>query len=265
MKAVSRHPISPGPLRRARGFTLVELMVSITVALFLIGGILTVVQHTRSTFTVQNQLAQLQDSERIAMTLIAGVVQTAGYYPAPNSTLATSALPVTTTAAVKGAFATAGTPSIQGGTAPTGYQGDTITVRYAVAQGDNAFNCLGGTNTTVAPYETWENTFRVKNNQLVCSVLSQSTDSATGDTVLVNGVTNLQITYGVNTKGISSANSCVDTYITSQLMATANWPNVCSVVVTLTFLNPAAPPGGANQTVTFTRVIAVMNMVGVTT
>jgi type IV pilus assembly protein PilW len=261
MKAVSRHPISPGPLRRARGFTLVELMVSITVALFLIGGILTVVQHTRNTFTVQNQLAQLQDSERIAMTLIAGVVQTAGYYPAPTQNTALTALPVTTV------FTTAGTPTILGtnqtAASSTTAAGDTITVRYAVAQNDNAFNCMGSTNT--GALDTWENTFEINaQNQLVCSFWSKNANKTT-TAVLVNGVTNLQITYGVNTKGISSANSCVDTYITSALMAAANWPNVCTVVVTLTFTNPVALSGGPNQTVQFSRVIAVMNMVGVTT
>jgi type IV pilus assembly protein PilW len=258
MKAVSAHPIAPGPLRCARGFTLVELMVSITVALFLIGGILTVVQHTRNTFLIQKQLAQLQDSERIAMILMAGVVQSAGYYPAPNLNSAATALPVTA------AFTSAGTPTVQGAHVNSA-QGDTITVRYAVAQNDNAFNCMGGQNTTV-PLDTWENTFSVNaQNQLVCSLFRKS-DGSTNTEVLVTGVTSLQITYGVNTTGGStSTNSCVDTYITSQNMTTANWPNVCTVVVTLTFTNPVALAGGPNQTVQFSRVIAVMNMVGVNT
>lgn len=258
MKAVSAHPIAPGPLRCARGFTLVELMVAIAVALFLIGGILTVVQHTRNTFLIQKQLAQLQDSERIAMILMAGVVQSAGYYPAPNLNSAATALPATT------AFATAGTPTIQGAHV-NNTQGDTITVRYAVALSDNAFNCMGGQNTTVA-LDTWENTFSVNaQNQLVCTLFRKSDNSTTTE-VLVNGVTGLQITYGVNTTGGStSTNSCVDTYITSQNMTAANWPNVCTVVVTLTFTNPVALAGGPNQTVQFSRVIAVMNMVGVNT
>jgi type IV pilus assembly protein PilW len=260
MKAVSAHPIAPGPLRCARGFTLVELMVSITVALFLIGGILTVVQHTRNTFLIQKQLAQLQDNERIAMILMAGVIQSAGYYPSPNVNTAATALPVTT------AFTTAGTPTIQSASV-TGAQGDAITVRYAVALNDNAFNCTGAQNTTVA-LETWENTFYVDaQNRLVCSLYRKSDGTTTTPpVVLVTGVTNLQITYGVNTKGGStSTNSCVDTYIPSQNMVTANWPNVCTVLVTLTFKNPVALAGGPNQTVQFKRMIAVMNMVGVNT
>ena len=264
MKAVSAHPTSPSPSRRERGFTLVELMVSITVALFLIGGILTVVQHTRSTFTVQQQLAQLQDSERIAMTLIAGVVQSAGYYPNPTVNTAATALPVGST------FTTAGTPTIWGTHISTATSsaavGDTITVRYAVSTNDNAFNCMGGTNT--GAMDTWENTFSVNaSNQLVCSVWSNNAGATTtaNPVVLVNGVTSLTITYGVNTLGLSSANSCVDTYISSSSMVAANWPNVCTVVVTLTFTNPVALPGGPNSTVQFTRTIAVMNMVGVST
>ena len=252
--------VSTSPKRHVRGFTLVELMVSITVALFLIGGILTVVQHTRSTFQVQNQLAQLQDSERIAMTLIAGVVQSAGYFPDPHNNTAATALPVTT------AFTTAGTPTIQAPPASASYKGDMITVRYAVALSDNAFNCMGGRNTTAA-LETWENTFRVNtSNQLVCSLYSNSTGATTADTVLVNGISNLSITYGVNTKGGSGpTNSCTDTYKTSATMAAADWANICTVTVTLTFQNPVALSGGPNQTVQFSRVIAVMNMVGVST
>jgi hypothetical protein len=125
---------------------------------------------------------------------------------------------------------------------------------------------MGGLNpSTGVALETWENTFSVKNNQLICNLWTKSTDTESPDTVLVDGVTNLQIVYGVNTKGGSSAtNSCVDTYMTSSAMvaAPANWPNVCTVTVTLTFQNPAPAPGGA-ATVQFTRTIAVMNMVGV--
>ena len=44
-------------------------------------------------------------------------------------------------------------------------------------------------------------------------------------------------------------------------MVAADWSNVCSVKVTLTFANPFNPPGGAKPTIDFTRVIAVMNQV----
>ena len=55
---------------RQKGYTLVEVMVAISIALFLMGGALLMVQHTRNAFKAQNQLSQLQESERMAMALI---------------------------------------------------------------------------------------------------------------------------------------------------------------------------------------------------
>ena len=66
---------------RARGFTLVELLVSLLIGLFLLGGLLTLVQNNKRTFTTQNSLAQLQDGERLAMSVMTDVIQTAGYFP----------------------------------------------------------------------------------------------------------------------------------------------------------------------------------------
>ena len=51
-----------------RGFTLVELMIALLIALFLIGGLVTLVGAMKITFANQNGLSQLQESERMAMT-----------------------------------------------------------------------------------------------------------------------------------------------------------------------------------------------------
>jgi len=79
-------------------------------------------------------------------------------------------------------------------------------------------------------------------------------------TSLVAGVQNLTIQYGVNTTGAGAA-SCTDRYKATKDMQTADWTNICSVKVTLTFANPFNPPGGLKPTISFTRVIAVMNQV----
>ncbi len=66
-----------------RGFTLIELLITITIALFLLGGLLRIVQNVKTTYVNQQALAQLQDAQRFAMTVIADVVQEAGYFPTP--------------------------------------------------------------------------------------------------------------------------------------------------------------------------------------
>jgi type IV pilus assembly protein PilW len=247
---------------RQRGYTLVELMVAISVALFLMGGALLMVQHTRNAFKAQNQLSQLQESERMAMALITDVVQSAGYYPNPHNFTDAQTL------VVSPAFVTAGTPNIAALAVPNAI-GDTITVRYAAGPADNVYNCRGDKNTAASPFETWENTFAVvpaspaqdgtPQFQLECQLWSLSTNTAV-PTPLVAGVQNLTIQYGLNTTGAGAA-SCADRYKATKDMQTADWSNICSVKVTLTFANPFNPKGGPKPTINFTRVIAVMNQV----
>ena len=69
--------------QHVRGFTLVELMVTVAIALFLIGGLLTIIQNVRNRYTDQQALAQLQDQQRFAMSVITDIVQQAGYFPDP--------------------------------------------------------------------------------------------------------------------------------------------------------------------------------------
>src|SRR5580692_11556731 len=68
---------------RNRGFTLIEILIALVIGLFLMGALLTIVQANRTAFGNQNQLAQLQDNERMAMTMMTDVIQSAGYFPEP--------------------------------------------------------------------------------------------------------------------------------------------------------------------------------------
>jgi len=61
-----------------RGFTLLEIMIAMTIGLFLAGALVTVVQTNKTVFLNQNQLEQMQDGQRMAMTLMADVIQSAG-------------------------------------------------------------------------------------------------------------------------------------------------------------------------------------------
>src|SRR5580700_7008945 len=68
-----------------RGFTLLEIMIAMAIGLFLTGALLTIVQSNKAVFANQNQLEQMQDSQRMAMTLMADVIQQAGYFPDPTT------------------------------------------------------------------------------------------------------------------------------------------------------------------------------------
>jgi len=244
-------------LRRSEqdGFTIIELMIALLIGLFLAGGLLVLVQDNRRVFGNQNQLAQLQDSERLALSMMTDVIQMAGYFPDPTSNSAQSTMQATT----------ATTPAMVAGQALTGQYnaavpGDSITVRYTTSGSDGILTCTG-TSSTGAIF-TYINTFSVVKNaagvgQLVCTrengVLYP----------LINGVENLSVTYGVNTTG--SGNN-VDSYQNAdQVTAASNWSNVISLQIELTFANPlyvAGAPQGQPATIVLRRNIAVMNQTG---
>jgi type IV pilus assembly protein PilW len=243
----------PGRRRAQQGFTLIELSIAVLIGLFLLGGLLTLVQDMRRTFGAQNGLAQLQDNQRLAMTLIADVVQAAGFFPDPTTqtslTSFTGVAPFTTPGQ-----SIAGT----GNAAPPG---DTVSVQFLTAPNDGIINCRGTSNITGANL-LYANTFSVAflNGKwtLACTL---------GGVVypLVNDVTNMQVLYGVKRNPAGATNN-VDTFATAAQMAPGDWSNVICVKVTLTFTNPLfATQPTQPPTFQFTRVVTVMNRAGVNT
>ena len=222
-------------------------MVALLIGLFLVGGLLMVLQENKRTFTGQNALAQLQDGERLAISMTADVIQSAGYFPDPTTNTQVSALPL------NAQFLTAGQSIV--GTYAAAAPGDTLTVRYVTATNDGVLNCSGRSNTT-AGNQTYVNTFSVTGGQLVCAMNGTNF-------VLINGVQKLTALYGVKTNFAVDDNN-VDTYLNAGQMTAANWNNVISVNLALTFTNPLYVAGqGQPQTIVFGRVIDLMNRIGV--
>ena len=247
-----RSPMSRAP-RSARGFTLIEILIALLIGLFLMGALLTIVQANRTAFGNQNQLAQLQDSERMAMTMMADVIQSTGYFPDPTTNTLTGSLtaipPFAAGQAIYGTYAAA---------AP----GDQLSVRYMTAGGDGILNCSGQSNPNPVGGASivYVNTFQVLNNQLVCTMNGTQYN-------LVNGVTQLSVLYGVKANAAATGNN-VDTYMNATQVTAANlWGSVISALVQLTFTNPmyvaSQPTDAVNQpTVSLQRVIGVMNQAG---
>jgi type IV pilus assembly protein PilW len=255
-----------------RGFTLIELMVAITLGMFLIAGLLMMVQSTRSAFGNQQLLAQLQDNERLVMTFMAAVVETTGYFPNPvvNTNIAMFPAPFAIPLHAGQQFNVPGQAIF--GTFNAAVPGDTVTVRYAAgpgipAPGDNVFNCKGTKNTTGATdvfiNTFWVNAVNPNNPVLTCTVSSVNGSFPSVDIPLVNGVQSLSIQYGIK-RSVADTGSCADTYLTANQMAPAlfpnDWLNVCSINVSMSFINPLKPAG---PPIVIQRVIATMNAAGV--
>ena len=238
-----------------RGYTLIELLVALLIALFLLEGLVTLEQSMRRTYGAQTQLAQLQDNERFALSVLGEVIQEAGYFPDPTANTALTALPAA------GAFVAA---QPMNGTFSAVSPGDTISVRYmaAPANPNRVLNisCTGGSNATGANL-VYTNVFSVNAGNAAAGIppsLQCTPDGGvTAPVTLVNNVTNLEIWYGVTTNGAVTTNN-IDSYLRANVMTAANWLNVTSVKVRLTFNNPLAGQPGQPATLRITRIIAVM-------
>ncbi len=244
--------------RSQRGFTLIEIMIALMIGLFLMGALLTIVQANRRTFGDQSQLAQLQDSERMALSMMSDVIQQAGYFPDPTANTVASTL----TAA--GSFAVGQAIS---GTYVAAAPGDTISVRYMTAGGDGILNCSGLPNAVGNPNTLYVNRFYINNTgDLNCDV---TTAAGTQTFSLVSGVTNntsnlgvtnLRVLYGVKANAALPGNN-VDSYLNASEVT--NWSSVIAVQIQLTFTNPLYIAGnGQQQTITVQRVVGVMNQLG---
>jgi type IV pilus assembly protein PilW len=247
--------------RRARaqqGFTLIELSVAMLIGLFLLGGLLSITQDMRRTFTNQNQMSQMQDSERLAMTLITDVVQEAGYFPDPVAETISNAFP-----------ANPFYPLMQQGQplwgVPNGAQGDQLYALFKTASNDAVINCRGGTNTT-GGMVNYINEFYVDGAGNLNCLLTAIPGGQLPAVVLVTGVKSLQVLYGVQRSGaVPTLNA--DTYLTASQMSGGDWLNVICIKVTLTFDNSLLKKSQPGQpaTIPFTRVITVMSNGGVDT
>lgn len=231
------------------GYSLIELLIAILIALFLIGGVIVAEQGVHRAYGDQTGISKLQDEERFAMSTLNTVISSAGYFPDPTTTSLTAALPSTGSplSLAAGQFVYA-PPS--NGSAPH----DSIYVRYMTANGDGIGLCDGTTNNYGAN-TTFTSYIYVSGNQLYCQVQPGSGSGWNPAVALISGVTDMQVWYGVNTSGTDTN---VDTYKLTSNMAAGDWQNVGSVMVLLTFQNPLYGAPGQNQTITFRRVIGVM-------
>jgi type IV pilus assembly protein PilW len=255
--------------RAHHGFTLVELMVAMALAVFLLGGLVTIVQNVRQTDTNQRSLSQLQDAERFALTVITDVVQAGGYLP--DAVAWTPAASLVQTGNWEAGQALSGTHVVA---AP----GDTLRVRFRTAINDGVILCDGSTNTAQGATHAFTNTFSVQLNAnpaltgLYCQVDNLGPSAAAPGVLLVAGIVNMKIYYGVK-RNFAAADYNVDTYLTADQMCSPltnpcgsdDWSNVSSVRVILTFTNPLAGQAGQPPQIQFERLIQVMGRAGVHT
>ena len=217
--------------------TLIELMVAVLMALFMATALLFVYVGMRNSYLSQDRLAQLQDNQRVAQTLLSGAIEQAGYFVNPKTDTAITALtaaqvswPDSSTSAYVAGQLLQGFGNGSG----SGTQSDAISVRFQTANTDGILNCTGGTNTSGANL-TYINTFTINgNNELTCAV-----NGATA-VPLVSNIGRMRILYGTDTKNTGA----IDAYLPSGVVnSNSLWARVRSVKIFLFFMdNSQSPP-----------------------
>jgi type IV pilus assembly protein PilW len=259
--------------QRQSGFTLVELMVSVLIGLFLVGGLLTLTSAMKRTYGIQGGLTQLADNERVAFTIMTDVIQQAGYFINPTVSTAATALP---SIVAMGTTWAAG--QVVSGTGDQTTSTETLSVRYMTTgtSNDGVLNCLGASSSTatlVAPV-TWINTFSLDaNNNLQCTVITNGV-AAPAPVTLMTDVISLNFFYGVQTSPAWGNNSVDNILEAPQVTAAADWQNVISVEIVVYFKNPLYANAGtaatAGQTASqppkigISRWVVLMSAAGVT-
>lgn len=72
-----------------RGFTLIEIMISLLLGVFLLGGVIGIFLNTKQTYRVQDALSRLQENGRYAMEFIGRDIRMTDYKACPTDDFAT--------------------------------------------------------------------------------------------------------------------------------------------------------------------------------
>lgn len=183
-----------------RGFTLVELMIALTISLILLLVIGTVFTSSRQAFRMQEDNARIQESGRFALEILGRSIKQAGHANVPFTgfKVAFSGIAITGTDGAAGAA-------------------DTLTVQYDGVAGDR--ECTNGTPVTAADVTAGNNIIQayfnldVANAQLQCAGQIAAAPAAPppppAGSVLLDNVEDLQILYGIDTTGDQSANQYI--------------------------------------------------------
>jgi len=249
-----------------RGMTLVEFMVAITIGVMFLLAMGALFLSFKRTSQSQSGIAQLQDDQRMAMTILSQIIQSAGYFPNQASSTLSAALPSDSTT-ISGVSFSAG-QMLQGAAGSASSVPDTLYIRYQTAQNDGVINCQGGSNASAGTM-VYINQLSVASStlQMTCGLngaaavgliggVNASASASTPCTkVGYLGISNIKFLYGMDVSGSGS----VTQYASAG--AVTNWANVYSVQSTITQLY-CAQQGALPQSISFSRIVFLPNQAG---
>jgi type IV pilus assembly protein PilW len=155
------------------GFTIVEILVAVTISLILLMGVINIFLAGKQSYTLQSGMSRLQENARFALDMMATSISLAGRDTSPNFNV----LPF-------------GPATSDGG----GNFNDIISVQYFAPT-----DCLGANTAGNAIANVAVDTFSIVGTQLTCN-----------GTAVVDGIDNMQILYGMDRERNTNVPTLVD-------------------------------------------------------
>jgi type IV pilus assembly protein PilW len=221
--------------RQQRGVTLIELLVSMMLGVFVVAGAIQIFVGSKQTYRIQEAVSQLQENGRFALDLFQQSLRMAGYRNDPAKE-------------INSVFINYGTFGLSQGLIIKGFDGvgagsnaDSIIFRYSSPSSNSQSNCLAIdiTGDTVVQYSLDDD------GALRCAI----NDSVVQP--VVSGVRDMELLYGVDL----DSNRSVETYLTAtDVTSNNNWLHVVSIKVALLISTDADNIASEPQTYIFPPV-----------
>ncbi|MCD2511424.1 PilW family protein [Comamonas endophytica] len=225
------------------GYTLIELMISIAIGLFIALGLSGIYFVAKRNFLDQDSLGATLENQRFVFTVLTDQVQTAGYYPEPMSNNSTLAFPAAANFAV-GSFLF--------GSGNATAANDSLTIRYQARAADNLSSCTGSKHNAAAA-ATYSSRFEVNSSQqLIC------TDSDNRQSVISEDVAGFKVLYLADTDG----DAAPDRYLYASSVTTAGlWASIHAVQISYRKIDREKSRGNnlVYLPMTFKKTIALRN------
>ena len=228
--------------KKQLGLSLIELMISMFIGLFLLGGITSTYVHSKKSSIHRDQLSLLEDNGRMALEILSKTIQHTGYTSNTGAPLDSKFL----TGTVVSNGCTTGSNVLSTSIFPSNAtldnnDGDSIGI---INLGDDSVftDCSGevlpvacqvksgistGANETDAA--RIYNAFYLKNTTTGKSLMCAGSRN-TSEIIIADGIENMQILYGINVDG--SEDRSVERYANASDVG-GLWNNITSVKIAL--------------------------------
>jgi type IV pilus assembly protein PilW len=208
------------------GFTLVEIMIAISLSLLMLAGIMQISLANKESSRLQRNMSFIQENTRTAMAILSEDIRMAGFYTDDNPDARILTEPAPFNNVVASTTDTTVAVTADGG----GADNDQLTLSY-----ESDSDCLGqgtpeATNAPISGNRFAVNHYFIRNQRLMCLGNGNAAPQP-----LVEGVESLQILYGENTDGNpQSANRYV------QAQQVGDMQNVVSVRIGMRLISREA-------------------------